>query len=92
MDTDNARCASEEIYRQIRQQARLSRSGSVRDITLQPEPLGVMTQGRLNLCRRETDQPQTAQTNVRDQPGRDTELTMGVTGGHTVEYTSMFYG
>ena len=40
MDTDDARRASEEIYQRIRQQADLSRSGSVGDITLQPEPLG----------------------------------------------------
>ena len=49
MDTDDARRASEEIYRRIRQQAGLSRSGSVGDITLQPEPLGIMTQGKLVL-------------------------------------------
>ena len=49
IDIDDARRASEEIYRRIRQQAGLSRSGSVGDITLQPEPLGVMTQGRLVL-------------------------------------------
>ena len=49
MDTDDARQASEEIYRRIRQQTGLSRSGSVGDVTLQPEPLGVMTQGRLVL-------------------------------------------
>ena len=53
MDTDDTRRASEEIYRRIRQQAGLSRSGSVGDITLQPEPLGVMTQGRLVLRRRD---------------------------------------
>ena len=47
MDTDDARRASAEIYQRIRQQAGLSRSGSVGDITLQPEPLGVMTQGKL---------------------------------------------
>ena len=52
MDTDDAMQASEEIYRRIRQQAGLSRSGSVGDITLQPELLGVMTQGRLVLRRR----------------------------------------
>ena len=46
MDTDDARRASEEIYHRIRQQAGLSRSGLMGDITLQPEPLGVMTQGR----------------------------------------------
>ena len=49
MDMNDARRASEEIYRRIRQQAGLSRSGSVGDVTLQPEPLGVMTQGRLVL-------------------------------------------
>ena len=49
MDTDDARRASEEIYRRIRQQAGLSRSGSVGDVTLQPGPLGIMTQGKLVL-------------------------------------------
>ena len=62
-------------------------------MTLQPEPLGVMTQGRLFLCRREPKQPQAAQSNVRDQPVSNTELTMGATGGgHIIEYTSMLYG
>ena len=49
MDMDDARWASEEIYQRIRQKTGLSRSGSVGDITLQPEPLGVMTQGKLVL-------------------------------------------
>ena len=49
MDTDDARRVSEEIYRRIRQQAGLSRSGSVGDMTLQPGPLGIMTQGKLVL-------------------------------------------
>ena len=49
IDRDNTRRASEEIYRRIRQQAGLSRSGSVGDMTLQPEPLGIMTQGKLVL-------------------------------------------
>ena len=81
MDTDDARRASEEIYRQIRQQAGLSRSGSVGDMTLQPEPLGVMTQGRLILHRREPEQPQAAQSSVRDQLVRDTGLVTGAEGG-----------
>ena len=51
MDTDDARRASAEIYRRIRQQAGLSRSGSVGDVTLQPAPLGIMTQGKLVLRR-----------------------------------------
>ena len=55
MDTDDARRASEEIYSRIRQKAGLSRSGSVGDVTLQPEPLGVMTQGRLVLQRRTSE-------------------------------------
>ena len=49
MDTDDTRRASEEIYRRIRQQAGLSRSGSVGDVTLQPVPLGIMTKGKLVL-------------------------------------------
>ena len=84
MDTDDARQASEEIYRRIRQQAGLSRSGSVRDVTLQPESLGVMTQGRLVLRRRTSKQPQAGQSSVRDQPVRDPETTIGAVGGVTL--------
>ena len=66
MDTDDVQCASEEIYRRIRQQAGLSRSGSVG--ALQPEPLGVMTQVRLILQKRTPEGSQGTQPNVRDQP------------------------
>ena len=66
MDTDDARQASEEIYRRIWQQAGLSRSGSVGDITLQPEPLGVMTQGRLVLRRRTPERSQAGQSNIEN--------------------------
>ena len=79
MDTDDARRASEEIYQRIRQQAGLSRSGSVGDVTLQPEPLGVMTQGKLVLRRRTTEQPQAGQSNVRNP-----ETTAGAVGGDTL--------
>ena len=79
MDTDNARQSSEEIYRRIRQQAGISRSGSVGDVTLQPEPLGVMTQGGLVLQRRTPEQPQAGQSNVRDP-----ETTAGAVGGDTL--------
>ena len=79
MDTDDARRASEEIYRRIRQQAGLSRSGSVGDVTLQPEPLGVMTQGKLVLRRRTSEQPQAGQSNVRNP-----ETTAGAVGGDTL--------
>ena len=79
MDTDDARGASEEIYRRIRQQAGLSRSGSVGDITLQPEPLGVMTQGKLVLQRRTSEQSQAGQSNVRNP-----KTTAGAVGGDTL--------
>ena len=54
------------------------------DVTLQPEPLGVMTQGRLVLRRRTSEQPQVGQSNVRDQPVRDPEITTGAVGGDTL--------
>ena len=79
MDTDDARRASEEIYRRIRQQAGLSRSGSVGDITLQPEPLGIMTQGKLVLRRRMPEQSQAGQSNVENP-----ETTAGAVGGDTL--------
>ena len=79
MDADDARRASEEIYRRIRQQAGLSRSGSVGDITLQPEPLGVMIQGKLVLRRRTSEQSQAGQSNVRNP-----ETTAGAVGGDTL--------
>ena len=77
-----------EIYRRIRQQAGLSRSGSVGDVTLQPEPLGVMTQGKLVLRRRMSEQPQAGQSNVRNP-----ETTAGAVGGrYPTKYTTVFYG
>ena len=79
MDTDDARQTSEEIYQRIRQQAGLSRSGSVGDITLQPEPLGVMTQGRLVLHRRTPKRTQAGQSNVENP-----ETTAGAVGGETL--------
>ena len=79
MDTDDARRASEEIYRRIRQQAGLSRSGSVGDITLQPEPLGIMTQGKLVLRKRTPKQPQAGQSHVENP-----ETTAGAVGGDTL--------
>ena len=79
MDTDDARRASEEIYRRIRQQAGLSRSGSVGDITLQPEPLGIMTQGKLVLRKRTPEQSQAGQSSVESP-----ETTAGAVGGNTL--------
>ena len=79
MDTDDARRASVEIYRRIRQQAGLSRSGSVGDVTLQPAPLGIMTQGKLVLRRGMPEQTQAGQPSVEDP-----EITAGATGGDTL--------
>ena len=79
MDTDDARRASEEIYRRIFQQAGLSRPGSVGDITLQPEPLGIMTQGKLVLRRRTPERSQAGQSNVENP-----ETTAGAVGGNTL--------
>ena len=79
MDTDDARRASEEIYRRIRQQAGLSRSGSVGDITLQPAPLGIMTQGKLVLRRRTPERSQAGQSNVENP-----DATAGAVGGDTL--------
>ena len=79
MDTDDARRASAEIYRRIRQQAGLSRSGSVGDITLQPVPLGIMTQGKLVLRRGMPEQTQAGQSSVESP-----EPTAGAVGGVTL--------
>ena len=79
MNTDDARRASAEIYRRIRQQAGLSRSGSVGDVTLQPVPLGIMTQGKLVLRRGMPEQTQAGQPSVEDP-----EITAGATGGDTL--------
>ena len=78
-DTDDARRPSEEIYRRIRQQAGLSRSSSVGDITLQPEPLGIMTQGKLVLRKRMPEQSQVGWSNVENP-----EITAGAVGGDTL--------
>ena len=79
MDTDDARRASAEIYRRIRQQAGLSRSGSVGDVTLQPASLGIMTQGKLVLRRGMPEQTQAGHPSVEDP-----EKTAGATGGDTL--------
>ena len=79
MDTDDTRRASAEIYRRIRQQAGLSRSGLVGNVTLQPAPLGIMTQGKLVLRRRTPERSPTGQSNVEDP-----EVTAGAVGGDTL--------
>ena len=79
MDTAAARQASAEIYRRIRQQAGLSRSGSVGDITLQPAPLGIMTQGKLVPRRGTPEQSQAGISSVENP-----ETTAGAIGGVTL--------
>ena len=87
MDTDDARRASVEIYRRIRQQAGLSRSGSVGDVTLQPAPSGITAQGRLVLQRGTPEQTQAGQPSAENP-----EMTAGATGGYPIKHTPMFYG
>ena len=77
MDTDDARRASAEIYRRIRHQAGLGRSGSVGDLTLQPALLGVMTQGKLVLRRGTPEPTQAGQSSVED-PESTAEAVGGV--------------
>ena len=59
------------------------------DITLQPEPLGVMTQGKLVLRRRTPERSQAGQSNVENP-----ETTAGAVGGgrNPIKYTTVFYG
>ena len=49
------------------------------DITLQPEPLGIMTQGKLVLRKRTPEQSQAGQSNVENP-----ETTAGAVGGDTL--------
>ena len=49
------------------------------DVTLQPAPLGIMTQGKLVLRRRTPERSQTGQSNVEDP-----EVTAGAVGGDTL--------
>ena len=67
------------VYRRGLQQAGLSRSGSVGDITLQPAPLGIMTQGKLVLQRGMPEQSQVGQSSVENP-----ETTAGAVGGVTL--------
>ena len=49
------------------------------DLTLQPEPLGVMTQGKLVLQRRTSEQSRAGQPSVENP-----ETTAGAVGGNTL--------
>ena len=50
-------------------------------MTLQPEPLGIMTQGKLVLRKRTSEQPQAGQSNVENLIS---ETTAGAVGGVTL--------
>ena len=53
-------------------------------MTLQPEPLGVMTQGGLIIHKITSEQPQVAQPVTRDQPAREMEPEQGAVGGDSL--------
>ena len=84
MDTDDARRASEEIYRRITQQTGLGRSGSAGDITLLPETTEVTVRGRASYRRDIGEQTQTITTSSEDQPSQTGDVTTGAVGGHTL--------
>ena len=84
MDTDDAQQASEEIYRRIRRQAGLSRSGSAGDVTLLPEPTGVITRERFAHSEGMGEQSQVVVSNTRDHSIWDMNTTAGAEGGETL--------
>ena len=93
MDTDNARHASEEIYRRIRHQVGLNRSNSTADVTLQPEPRGLITQEGLILRRGASGQMQIEQSDTMGQTVREAEGGTEAAGGSILaEHTSLFHG
>ena len=55
------------------------------DVTIQPEPLGVITQGGLLLSRKTTEQSQGTQHDTRDQP----ETVVGALGGRFLQGLSI---
>ena len=77
MDTDDARRASEEIYRRIRHEAGLSRSGSTGDVTLQGEVLG---ERAMSGPTSQGNSFQCPSLRVETYPERDTELERGAEG------------
>ena len=84
MDTDDARWASEEIYRRIRRQASLGQSGSAADVTLLSEPIEVIIRGR-STHRKETGrQTQTVTPSSEGQSTQDVDTTAGAVGGETL--------
>ena len=84
MDTNDARQASEEIYRRIRRQASLGRSGSAGDMTLLPELTEIMVGGR-TLHRKEIgEQTQEITSSNDDQSTQGVDTSAGAVGGETL--------
>ena len=84
MDTDDARRASEEIYRRIRQQASLGQSGLAGDVTLLPEPTEAIIQGRSTHRKETGEQTHAVMPSSEDQSTWDLDTTAGAVGGETL--------
>ena len=84
MDTDDARRASEEIYRRIQRQTGLGRSGSVGDVTLLPEAAETVTRGRTAHRKEISEQIRTSTTSSEDQLTQTEDTTTGAVGGRTL--------
>ena len=84
MDTDDARRASEEIYRRIQRQTGLGRSGSAGDVTLLPEAAEIIIGGRTGHQRNIGEQIKTSTTSSEDQVTQAEDTAVGAVGGRTL--------
>ena len=84
MDTDDARRASEEIYRRIQRQTGLGRSGSAGDVTLLPEVAEIIIRGRTGHQRNIGEQIKTSTTSSEDQVTQAKDTVVGAVGGRTL--------
>ena len=80
MDTDDARRASEEIYRRIQRQTGLGRSGSAGDVTLLPEAAETIIGGRTGHQRKIGEQIKTSTTSSEDQLTQAEDTAAGAVG------------
>ena len=81
MDTDDARQASEEIYRRIQRQTGLGRSGSAGDVTLLPEAAETIIRGTTAHQKEIGEQIRTSTTSSEDQLTQAEDTTAGAVGG-----------
>ena len=84
MDTDDARRASEEIYRRIQRQTGLGRSSSAGDVTLLPEVFETIIEGRTGHQREIGEQIRTSTTSSEDQLTQAEDTAAGAVGGRTL--------